>query len=261
MNLENELRQAIEREEFEAHYQPKVLLETGRIDGFETLARWRHPKRGLIVAGEFIQVAEESGLIEQIGLWVLKESCRQLKEWQERHPAKFDLSFGLCVTLSARQIQQPDLTEKVAGVLQETGLDTGCLVLEISERTTIEDAEHTIGKLRELKDLGVKLALDDFGTGYCSLVYLEHSLFDILKIDRQLMYRGREDVEKCAAITSAMIDMTHSLGLEAIVEGVETEEQLAKLKEMGCKVAQGYYFSEPLPSEALERLLEEGTFW
>ena len=145
--------------------------------------------------------------------------------------------------------------------MQETGLDPGCLMLEISERTTIEDAEHTIRKLRELKDLGVKLALDDFGTGYCSLVYLEHSLFDILKIDRQLIYKGREDVEKCAAITSALINMTHSLGLEAIVEGVETEKQLAKLKEMGCKVAQGYYFSEPLPNEAAKGLVMEDASW
>jgi EAL domain-containing protein (putative c-di-GMP-specific phosphodiesterase class I) len=238
-----------------------VLLETGVIDGFEALARWRHPEQGLIIAGEFIQVAEETGPIDQIGLWVLAESCRQLKEWQERYPAKFDMSLGLCVNLSARQIQQPDLAEQVAGVLQETGLDPDCLMLEISERTTIEDADHTIDKIRELKDLGVKLALDDFGTGYCSLVYLEHSLFDVLKIDRQVIHKGREAVEKCAAIISTLINMTHSLGLEAIVEGVETEEQVAKLKEMGCEMAQGYYFSEPLPNEDAKGLVMEDASW
>ncbi len=257
MDLESDLRRAIEREELEVHYQPKVLLETGEIVGMEALVRWKHPDRGLLPAAQFIPLAEETGLIDQIGEWVLKESCRQIKEWHERYSAKPGSPFDLCVNISAREIQQPDLAEEITAVLRETELDPHCLVLEISEGTAMKDTESTIGKLRKLKDLGIKLALDDFGTGYCSLVYLEHSLFDILKIDRQLIYRGREDVEKCAAITSAMIDMAHSLGLEAIVEGVETEEQLAKLKEMGCEIAQGYYFAEPLPAEAIERLLVE----
>jgi EAL domain-containing protein (putative c-di-GMP-specific phosphodiesterase class I) len=154
------------------------------------------------------------------------------------------------------------MAEKVAGVLRETGLDPGCLMLEITERTAKEDAEHTIAKLRELKDLGVELALDDFGTGYCSLVYLEHSLLDFLKIDRLLVQRKRDDnPEGCAKVISAMTSMAHSLDLAVIVEGVETEDQLAQLKELGCEMAQGFYFAEPLPSEAVESLLREGISW
>jgi EAL domain-containing protein (putative c-di-GMP-specific phosphodiesterase class I) len=166
----------------------------------------------------------------------------------------------MCVNLSAEQIRQPDLAENVAGVLRETGLDPACLMLEISERTAKEDAEQTIGKLRELKALGVEIAMDDFGTGYCSLVYLEHSLLDFLKIDRLLVHRKREDdPEGCSKVISVMISMAHSLDLTVIVEGVETEEQLAKLKEIGCDMVQGYYFAKPLPSEAIEPLLREGV--
>ncbi len=259
MNLERDLRQALEREEFEVHYQPKVLLETEAIVGMEALVRWQHPERGLLPASQFILQAEETGLIDQIGLWVLKESCRQLKEWQERYSAKLGMPFGMCVNLSAREIRQPDLAGKVASVLQDTGLDPACLMLEITERTAKEEAEQTIGKLRELKDLGVQLAIDDFGTGYCSLLYLEHSLLDILKIDYLVVHREREDPEEYESVLSAMTNMAHSLGLEVIVEGVETEEQLAKLKEMGCEMAQGYYFAEPLPSETLENLLVEAA--
>jgi EAL domain-containing protein (putative c-di-GMP-specific phosphodiesterase class I) len=262
VNLERDLRQAVEREEFEVHYQPKVLLKTGEIAGVEALVRWKHPDRGLLSAEQFIQLAEETGLINQIGLWVLKESCRQLKEWQERYPAKLGPPLGLRVNLSAEQIRQPDMAEKVAGVLRETGLDPGCLMLEISERTAKEDAEQTIDRLRELKDLGVELALDDFGTGYCSLLYLEHSLLDILKIDRLLVHRKRDDnPEGCAKVISAMTSMAHSLDLAVIVEGVETEDQLTQLKELGCEMVQGHYFAEPLPSEAVEKLLREGISW
>ena len=261
MELENELRRAVEREEFEVHYQPKVLLENGEIVGVEALVRWRHPDRGLLSASQFVAPAEEIGLIDQIGLWVLRESCRQFKEWQERYPKKLGTPFDLCVNLSAREIRQSDLTEKVAGVLGETGLDPGCLIVEITERTAKEDVEQTIAKLKELKDLGVELAIDDFGTGYCSLVYLEHSLLDFLKIDRLLVQRAREDPEECTTIISAMTSMAHSLGLAVIVEGVETEEELAPLKEIGCEMVQGHYFAKALPSEAAEKLLEEGISW
>ncbi len=255
LELENDLRRALEREEFTIHYQPQVLLETGRIFGVEALVSWEHPERGLVPPEEFIPLAEETGLIVQIGMWVLEESCRQAKEWQERYPEKLDAPFGLCVNISARQIRQPGLAEKVAEVLRETELDPHCLTLEISERTAMEDAEYTIGKLRELKDLGVKLVLDDFGTGYCSLVYFEHSLLDALKIDRLFIHRQREDPEECAAIISAMLDMTRSLGLGAIVEGVETAKQAARLQEMGAEMVQGFYFAKPLPSKAAGALL------
>jgi EAL domain-containing protein (putative c-di-GMP-specific phosphodiesterase class I) len=261
MDLESDLRRAIEREEFEVYYQPKVLLETGDIVGVEALVRWQHPDRGLLSPDQFIRLAEETGLIDQIRLWVMKESCRQVQEWQERYPTKIGLPLGVCVNLSAREIQQHDLADKVAGVLRETGLDPSCLMLEISERTAKEDAEQSIARLRELKDLGVELAIDDFGTGYCSIVYLEHPLLDVLKIDRLLIHRERQDPEECATIVAAMISMAHSLGLAVVVEGVEAEWQLTKLKEIGCEMAQGYYFARPLPAEAAETLLVEDGPW
>ena len=241
MSLGKDLRKAIERGEFEVYYQPKVLLETGKIVGAEALVRWQHPDRGLLPPAQFVPLAEETGLIDQMGLWVLKESCHQLKEWQEQGLAKQGAPLGLCVNLSASEIQQPDLADKIVGVLQETGLDPGCLMLEISEKTTMKDTEYALDKLRELKDLGVELTLDDFGTGYCSLMYLEHSVFDALKIDRQLIHRDRGDSEECAMVISAMANMAHSLGLTVIVEGVETEEQLVEgpSRERRCEVSTG----------------------
>lgn len=261
MGLESNLRRGVELEEFELHYQPIVLLKTGAIVGVEALVRWRHPDRGLLLPTKFLPLAEETTLINSIELWVLKESCRQIKEWQEQYPAKLGPLFGLGVNLSVRGIQHPNLAQNIASVLRETELDPRCLTLEITERTALEDAEQTIGKLHELKELGVKLALDDFGTGYCSLVYLEHSLFDILKIDRLLIQRKKEVWKECVAIISAMASMTHALGLEVIVEGVESEDQVAELKKMGCEMAQGFYFAKPLSSEDAEKLLVEGFSW
>ncbi len=258
MDLKRDLHRAVEREEFEVYYQPMIELRNNEIVSVEALVRWEHPTRGLLAATQFITLAEETGLIDQIGPWVLEESCRQVKEWQERYSAKPGPPLGLCVNLSAREAQKPDLVDKIARVLRETGLDPCCLTLELSERITMY-TEYTNSKLRELKDLGVKLALDDFGAGYCSLVYLEHSLLDVLKIDRLFVHREREDPEECATIISAVLSMARSLGLEAVVEGVETEDQLAKLKEMGCEMAQGYYFARPLRSETIERLLVEGA--
>ena len=256
LELENDLRRALECEEFAIHYQPQVLLETERIFGVEALVSWEHPERGLVPPEEFVPLAEETGLINQIGMWVLERSCHQIKKWQERYPTMHGSALlGVGVNLSAKQIRQSDLAEKVAQVLRETELDPCCLTLEISERTAMEDAEYTIGKLRELKELGVKLALDDFGTGYCSLVYFEHSLLDVLKIDRLFIHREREDPEECAEVISAMLDMTYSLGLAAIVEGVETAKQAARVQEMGGKMAQGFYFARPLPSKAAGALL------
>jgi diguanylate cyclase (GGDEF)-like protein/PAS domain S-box-containing protein len=255
MRLRRDLYQAVERKEFEVYYQPQVELPTNQIVDVEALVRWKHPDKGLLPATQFITLAEQTGLIDHIGRWVLQESCRQLMEWQEWYSAK----LGLSVNLSAREIQQPDVAQTVANILRQTGLDPSCITLEVSERIAMKDAEYTIGKLCELKDLGVKLALDDFGAGYCSLVYLEHSLFDALKIDRVFIHRERKNPEEWITIISAMLSMARSLGLQAVVEGVETEEQLAKLREMRCEMAQGYYFADPLSSEAIERLLVEGT--
>lgn len=252
LSLENDLRRAIERDEFRIYYQPKVRLESGELFGVEALVRWEHPERGLLLPEQFVPLAEETGLINQLGLWVLEEACHQARDWQERYPHRAPL--GMSVNLSAKQIQQPDLIEKVAGVLCETGLDPSCLVLEISERVMMEDAEYTIGRLEELKDLNVRLALDDFGTGYCSLAHLEHFPLDVLKIDRLFVSREEEDAAG-AVIVSTILAMAHSLGLAVIAEGVETAEQAIRLQELGCDIAQGYYFAKPLTSEAMDEML------
>ena len=252
MDLENALRRAIEREEFEAHYQPTIELSTGTIVGFEALARWRHPERGLVVAGEFIELAEETGMIRPIGRLVVEEACRQAQEWRERYPNK---ALLMGVNISANQFaNQPDM---IPAVLDDTGLDPQGLQLEITERAVMDDAEYSIGKLRKLKDRGVGLAIDDYGMGYSCLYYLKRMPVDSLKIDRSFVEGlGKDPGDE--AIVSGTIGLAHALGLMVVAEGVETAEQLAKLKELGCDLAQGYYFAEPLPSEGAERLLKEG---
>jgi EAL domain-containing protein (putative c-di-GMP-specific phosphodiesterase class I)/GGDEF domain-containing protein len=259
LDMENGLRQAVEHDELAVHYQPKILLQTGTICGVEALVRWEHPERGLLPAARFIALAEETGLIDRIGLWVLRESCRQFKDWQERYPAKFGPPFsGLCVNLSVREMQQPDLTEKVAKVLRETDLDPSYLMLEISERTAVKDVESTIGKLRGLKDLGVKLALDDFGTGYSSLSYLRRLPVDYLKIDKSFIAKlGRDSQDRL--LLSGVINLAHDLDLTVVAEGVESAEHLAQLRHMGCDMAQGYHFAEPLPPEEIPTLLSSDT--
>ena len=255
MNLERNLRRAIEREEFEVHYQPVIELSSGKIDGFEALARWRHPERGLVTVEEFIQIAEETGLIHPIGQWVLGEAYRQAQEWRELYPNKMPL---MSVNLSASQFsRQPDLIPKV---LNDTGLDPGALQLEITERAVMNDAEFSLGKLQMLKGLGIGFAIDDYGMGYSCLYYLKRMPVDSLKIDRSFIAGLGEDPGD-QAIVSGTISLAHALGLKVVAKGVEREEQLATLKELGCDLAQGYHFTKPLPGEAAERLLKEGGSW
>jgi diguanylate cyclase (GGDEF)-like protein len=252
LDLENALRRAIEREEFEAHYQPTIELNTDTIVGFEALARWRHPERGLVVAGEFIELAEETGMIRPIGRLVVEEACRQAQEWRERYPNK---ALLMAVNLSANQFNnQPDM---IPAVLEHTGLDPQGLQLEITERAVMDDAEYSIGRLRKLKDRGVGLAIDDYGMGYSCLYYLKRMPVDSLKIDRSFVEGlGKDPGDE--AIVSGTIGLAHALGLKVVAEGVETAEQLAKLKELGCDLAQGYYLAKPLSSEGAEKLLKEG---
>jgi EAL domain-containing protein (putative c-di-GMP-specific phosphodiesterase class I) len=255
LGLERDLRRAIEREEFEVHYEPVIELSSGKIDGFEALARWRHPERGLVAAEEFIWIAEETGLIRPIGQRVLEEACRQAQEWRELYPNRMPL---MGVNFSASQFsQQPDLIPKV---LSDTGLDESALQLEITERAVMDDAEFSLGKLKKLKGLGVRFAIDDYGMGYSCLYYLKRMPVDSLKIDRSFIAGLGEDPGD-EAIVSGTISLAHALGLKVVAEGVETEGQLAKLKGLGCDLAQGYHFTKPLPSEAAEKLLEEGTSW
>jgi diguanylate cyclase (GGDEF)-like protein/PAS domain S-box-containing protein len=249
MDLERDLRRAVEREEFEVHYQPIVELQTGELFGVEALARWRHPERGLVEAEEFIETAEETGLIRPIGQRIVEEACRQAEEWCRRYPQRMPM---LSVNLSANQfVRQPDLIPKV---LDETGLEPNALQVEITERTVMDDAEIALAKLKELKDLGVSLAIDDFGMGYSCLYHLKHMPIDFLKIDRAFI-AGLGDDQGDEAIVAGTVGLAHALGVITVAEGVETADQQEILKELGCDLAQGYYFAKPLPREAMEQLL------
>lgn len=256
LEVENDLRRAIGRGELRVHYQPKVLVSTGEIVGTEALVRWEHPERGLLSPAAFIPIAEETDLIVSIGRWVLAEACRQTREWQELYPS--DPPLVVCVNVSGRQLRHPELVEDVGRALQETGLEPESLALEITEGMLIEDELSILATLRELKRLGVKLILDDFGTGYSSLSYLKRLPADFLKIDRSFV-EGLGKDPKDEGIVSAVINLARVLGMEEIAEGVETAEQAAHLRKLGCRFAQGYLFSKPLPAEATGTLLIPGT--
>jgi len=252
MQLETELRRGIERNEFQNWYQLIVSLETGEICGLEALVRWNHPTRGLIHPSEFIPVAEETGLIVPIGASVLMDACRQGKFLQETYPSQQHLAVS--VNLSARQFAQPDLIQQVEQALAETGLEASCLKLEITETMVMQDPEAAKKMLTKLKSLGVKIEMDDFGTGYSSLSYLRSYPLDTLKIDRCFVSDMEKDTDK-AEITRTIVTLAHTLGLEVIAEGIETEEQYASLKQMGCGYGQGYYFSIPVNAEAARDLV------
>jgi diguanylate cyclase (GGDEF)-like protein len=255
LDLENVLRRAVDREELEVYYQPIIDLNSGDISGVEALARLRHPERGLVAASEFVQLAEETGLIRPIGQWVTKEACRQAKEWRKRYPEK---ALLMSVNLSASQFShQSDLIPKI---LSDTGLNPQGLQLEITERTVMGDAEFSEGKLHSLKGLGVSLAIDDYGMGYSYLYYLKRMPVDYLKIDRSFITGLGEDSDD-EAIVSGTIGIAHALGLKVIAEGVETADQFAKLKELGCDLAQGFHLAEPLSGEAMSTLLAGDRRW
>ena len=252
LRLESDLRQAIERKEFRVHYQPKVLLRTGEIVGFEALVRWEQPGRDLIPPSEFIPLAEQTGLIGPICSWVLKEACHQVRDWQHHYP--MDTPLTISVNLSARQFRYPELVEEVAEVLSETALDPRDLLLEVTESASMEDALSTITIFRELKRLGVRLAIDDFGTGYSSLSYLKRFPVDTLKVDQSLV-TGIERDPANVAIVSAIMTLAHGLGLKVIVEGVETAGELAKLRSMGAELGQGHYWWRASTADETTELL------
>jgi EAL domain-containing protein (putative c-di-GMP-specific phosphodiesterase class I) len=256
LELEADLRRAIERGEFVVHYQPQLKLQTGRIKGWEALVRWRHPERGLIPSAAFLSIAEETGLITQIGSLVLEEACRQAKEWQEYHPSA-DSPLEMSVNISARQFQRPDkLVQEVAQILEKTGLTPSSLVLEITESMIMGDAEHNVDVLGRLKDLGVRIAVDDFGTGYSNLGYLRRFPVDTLKVDKSFVDGlGRNPEE--TAIVEAVISLARALGLSTVAEGIETTEQLDQLRTLGCELGQGFYFSKPLPADKVGALFSD----
>jgi diguanylate cyclase (GGDEF)-like protein/PAS domain S-box-containing protein len=254
LELSNDLRRALEQGEFAVHYQPEVSLATGRTVGFEALIRWEYPERGQLLPDRFIPLAEETGMIAPMGRWVLQEACNQAREWQEHYPSEPPLV--VCVNLSAKQLRDPDLYRVVGQILEECGLEPSSLNLEITESVAMEDAPVTAAVLEELHALGARVIIDDFGTGYSSISHLQEFPVDYIKIDRSFLDRLEEEAG-ASVLVKAMIDLAHALDLEVIAEGVETAGQLERLREMGCEMAQGHYFSRSLPGEAAVSLLEK----
>ena len=243
LSIENDLRRALERDEFVLHYQPQVNCRTGQVTGMEALIRWQHPRRGMVPPNDFIQVAEETGIIVLIGAWVLREACRQARIW---HDQGLDIRIG--VNLSARQFQQADLMRQVRDALDTSGIDPGKLELEITESMLMEDPMAAAELLRQIATMGIRLAVDDFGTGYSSLAYLKRFPLHRLKIDRSFVRDISTDPND-AAIVSAIVAMAESLRMEVIAEGVEEAQQLHYLDRVGCCSIQGYFFSKPKPAD------------
>ena len=251
LSLENKLRGALERDEFVLHYQPQVDLATGKIVGAEALLRWQQPYSDLIQPDEFIHVLEESGLIVPVGDWVLRAACAQGKAWE----AEGLPPLRVAVNLSSRQFKGENLAGRLSRILDETGIDPSRLELELTESLLMEDVSASSVTLDELRMLlGLNLSIDDFGTGYSSLSYLKRFPLDALKVDRSFVRDIATDPNDASIVTS-IINLAHNLRLKVIAEGVETEEQLAYLRERGCDLVQGFYFSEPVPAEELSKLV------
>jgi len=246
--LEGHLRHALKRGELMLFYQPQVEIGTGKIKGMEALIRWKHPEMGFVSPAQFIPVAEESGLILDIGRWVLETACRQCKPRLENH------SLRIAVNLSGNQFQGGDLAGQIKNLLQETAFPPECLELEITESLLMKNVESTLKQLKEFKAMGITLAIDDFGTGYSSLAYLKQFPVDVLKIDR-LFVREVATNPADAEIASTIIKMAHQLKLKVLAEGVETQDQLDTLHRLGCEEFQGFLFSRPVPMSDFEKLL------
>ena len=258
LQLETDLRIAMERQEFQNFYQPIVSLETGRITGFEALLRWQHPTRGLLQPLEFIPVAEEIGMIREIGWWNLQKACRQISAWNACRNGGLPLTMS--VNISVKQFVQPNLAAEIAKLLRETELPPDTLKLEITESTVMADPSAAVEMLLQIKSLGVQLSIDDFGTGYSSLSYLHRLPLDTLKIDRSFTKSiGLEG--DSMEIVRTILPMANSLRLNVIAEGVETAEQLAILRKLRCEYAQGYYFSRPVSADEAEALLGKNPKW
>ncbi|HET9522459.1 MAG TPA: diguanylate cyclase, partial [Candidatus Limnocylindrales bacterium] len=255
VELENDLRRALERDELRLHYQPLVDLATDRIVGLEALVRWQHPTRGLVPPLSFIPLAEETGLIVPLGKWVLETACRQARTWLDLLP---EAALVMSVNLSARQFTQPDLVAQVADILEATGLPAHLLELEITETVLMDQTEAGTRALRALRELGVQLVLDDFGTGYSSLSYLKHLPLDTIKIDRSFV-NGLEADDANLPIVQAVIALAHGLGIGVVAEGIETAAQLARLRDLVCDRGQGFYYARPQPPDDIGRLLVSGV--
>ncbi|HZK78819.1 MAG TPA: EAL domain-containing protein, partial [Gemmatimonadaceae bacterium] len=251
LQLETDLRRAVELGEFRLHYQPLVSLKTGRVTGLEALVRWEHPSRGLVHPGDFIPIAEETGLIVPMGRWVLDEACRQMHEWHQSHSRAVPLTIG--VNLSAKQFSQPDMVDQIAGALATSGIDPHSLRIEITESAIIDKGKSADLILQQIRDLGVQIYLDDFGTGYSSLSYLHGLPIDAIKIDREFVSNMDTD-DKNMRLVRTILTLAEIVGVRAEAEGISTAEQLRELRLLNCEQGQGYLFSAPITKEAVDEV-------
>jgi len=248
LQIETELRRALEMEQFVPYYQPVFSLATRHIVGVEVLVRWRHPTRGVVAAADFIEAAEDCGVIVPLGAWVLEEACRQHRAWLDR-----GVELEMAVNVSARQLNQPDAADRIAACLSEAA-DPSAICLDLTETALMRDVDKSLERLAALKALGVTLAIDDFGTGYSSLAYLQRFPIDALKIDKSFV-NGLGTENHDTRIVGAIVSLARALDLRTIAEGVETANQLEALALMGCDQAQGYLLGRPLPLEQLDEML------
>jgi diguanylate cyclase (GGDEF)-like protein len=258
LKLEEDIRQGISREEFELYYQPIVFTKSHQLAGFEALVRWNHPERGFVSPGQFIPLAEETGLIVPLGWWILRTACRQLHTWHQQFPEYAGLKVS--VNLSGKQFVQTDLVEKIAEILAETGLEPSTLKLEITEGVVMENADLAIKMLQDIKNLGITLSIDDFGTGYSSLSYLHQFPVDTLKVDRSFV-NGMETDHEMLEIARTIVLLAHSLKMDAIAEGVEMIEQVEILKNIDCEYIQGYFFSKPVNVESAGNIIGDSNYF
>jgi diguanylate cyclase len=255
LQIEQELQHALEQGDLRLYYQPGVDLHSGRVIGAEALVRWQHPQRGLIVPDRFLRVAEETGLIVPLGAWVIGEACRQLADWQSR-PETSQLHLSL--NLSARELTHPDVVSTVLDCVRESAIDPRFLTIEVTESTAMADGDTGFRALRDLSREGIQVAIDDFGTGYSSLEQLRRMPVDIVKVDRSFVIGMAEDSTD-RELVAAVVGMGRALKLTVVAEGIETQEQVEVLRELGCHVGQGYLFAKPLSAEAIGELLASKT--
>ncbi|HQU82231.1 MAG TPA: EAL domain-containing protein [Pyrinomonadaceae bacterium] len=258
LQLETDLRHAIERDELLVYYQPIIDLKNMQLRGFEALMRWSHPQRGIVPPGEFIPVSEETGLIIPMTLWILRESCRQLVKWQQRNPLNALLMIS--VNLSGKHFARPDLVEQVKTILEETKINPKCVKLELTESAVMDNAETAIEMLKQLRGLGVQLSIDDFGTGYSSLSYLHRFPIDMLKVDRSFVSTMEEGTEN-GEIVRTIISLAKTLKLSVVAEGIESIHQLHQLRVLGCEYGQGFLFSRPIPNHEIDKILDDRNRW
>lgn len=257
IELETDLRFAVERGQFAMHYQPLVCLKGGELTGFEALLRWQHPQRGFVSPAEFIPIAEDSGLIVPMTQWILQETCRQMAQWQNLSQYE---NLIMSVNISGKHFTEGSLVKDVVKALDDSKLSPFSLKLEITESTAMENAEQTIEVLEKLKKIGIQLSMDDFGTGYSSLSYLHRLQFDYLKIDRSFVYNVGENGEN-SEILQTIMSLAKNLKMRVIAEGIETENQLLLLQNLGCDYGQGYLMSKPLQKDQMEKLLYKKRSW